>query len=268
VTTTTSPPQLPASLAALIEPGSARPLDATIPAESAFEVRTVDGAVAVLRVGRPGDDGLGDLRRRLEWLRGRVVAPVPLGFDVCDGRELLLTSPVAGTSAMEVEYRVDAVRTVQFLGAALADIHRIDVSDCPFVIDVAALVDGACRRLRAPADPVDPLQIDPAVAHVASERLADVLEQGLARYAAVTEPVLCLGRPSVQDFRLETGRPVGFEGWDQCGAGDRYLDLATLAAGVARDLTPHLVPVLFESYGLDRPELGRLDWYQLLDSVR
>ena len=79
--------------------------------------------------------------------------------------------------------------------------------------------------------------------------------------------MLCHGRLTIERFLLHDGVPAGFDGWERCGVGDRYLDLAVLARSIATTMTPHLVPVLFEAYGSDHLDLARLDWFQLVDAV-
>ncbi len=265
MTYTASRLDLPATLNALVLHDTVEPIDAPEGVERAVRALSRDGAEVEIWVGTPGDTRLSSLWRRLGWLQGRTTARRPVAFDVLDGVEALITEPLRGRSALEVEYRVDAVRTIGTVGAALAALHRTGIDRCPFVIDTARLAADAQDRL-ATTDPSTPLP-DPAVAHVSPARLAAVIGEGLDRFGATDGPVLCHGHPTVDRFVLHDGAAVGFDGWDRCGAGDRYLDLAVLARSVATTLTPHLVPVLFDAYGLERPDLARLDWFQLIDAA-
>jgi aminoglycoside phosphotransferase len=192
----------------------------------------------------------GDEQVRLDWLEGRVPP--------ADAR---------GTQAStSVAHRADATNTVNAFARLLATIHGLDRADCPFVVDVADLASAAVDRVRHGEVPTDP-----AYRHVDAERLAQLLEAGIANHASSLRPVVCHGRPTLDDLVIdERGRPA-LRNWGSLGVADPCLDLAAASRSVARSFAPSFVgPFLveYEARSDRRIDLVALDWFQLLDALR
>jgi aminoglycoside 3'-phosphotransferase-2 len=209
---------------------------------------------------------LEDVRRRLDWLAGRVHAPRLLRSE--PGAEpALIIEALPGEPATSVAHRLDATRAVGSFASALAALHDLDPATCPFDVDVASLVEGIVQRARSGELIVD----DPAYAHVAPSRLAELLANGMDRFAAPSRPVVCNGHPTLGTCVID-GEVAGFERVDGLGTADVCFDLAIAARSVAREFAPSFVGPFFEAYdaatdtgGID---LARLDWFQLLDALR
>jgi aminoglycoside phosphotransferase len=206
------------------------------------------------------------VQRRLGWLAGRVPAPRLIRSEHGPPPTIVVEA-LRGERATAVEHRLDASRAITSFAGALAAVHALDASTCPFEVDVAAMVDGIVHRAATDDLAVD----DPAYAHVAPERLADLLADGVDRFAIPSRPVVCNGHPTLGDCVID-GATAGFERVDGLGVADVCFDLAIAARSVARDFDPSFVGPFFEAYGDASDtwpiDLARLDWFQLLDALR
>lgn len=186
-------------------------------------------------------------------------------------RSGLDATDLEGDPATSIEYRAQAEHTVGLLASTLARLHDLDLglrgdaARLP-VMGPAELV----RRARA-ALPAGEL-VGPrsaAYRHLSDERLVQVLDQGAADLVGSDAAVvLTHGTPTLGHLRCRAGMAIGLVGWEHAALGDPYRDLAVAARSVAEQLTPTLVPVLFERYGelrpeARRPDARRLDWYSL-----
>jgi aminoglycoside 3'-phosphotransferase-2 len=225
------------------------------PVRTTTEARVVDTPAA-----------LDALRHRLDWLAGRVPAPRVLRSEA-EPEPALVVEAIPGERATSVAHRLDATRAIASFAAALAAVHALDPAECPFEIDVAALVDDIVQRARSGELTVE----DPAYAHVAPTRLAGLLADGMDRFAAPSRPVVCNGHPTLGTCVID-GAVAGFERIDGLGVADVCLDLAIAARSVASEFAPSFVGPFFEAYDesgdIGAIDLARLDWFQLLDALR
>jgi aminoglycoside phosphotransferase len=205
------------------------------------------------------------LRRRLEWLAGRVRGPRLVRSEP-GAVPALVVEVLPGERATAVVHRVDATRAIASFAGALAAVHALDASACPFVVDVASMVDGIAQRAESGELTVD----DPTYAHVAPARLAGLLVDRMDRFALPSRPVVCNGHPTLGNCVID-GAVAGFERVDGLGVADVCLDLAIAARSVAREFAPSFVGPFFEAYDeasdTGAIDLARLDWFQLLDAL-
>lgn len=142
---------LPDAIAVLV--GDRRPEPVTDGRSGAEVVRFADdGRALFLKVGRGAARGLvADEAARLQWLAGRVAAPVVVAT-VNDGEAAwLLTTALPGVSAGEYIKGDRAERSVPMarrMGAFLRQLHGLATADCPFDSSVAAWLP-VVRRLVA-----------------------------------------------------------------------------------------------------------------------
>lgn len=200
---------------------------------------------------------------RLTWLGGRGGAPRLWGCGTGGAvPAVLVTEWLDGVDLGAPEMRVDIERTVRELAAGLARLHAVAVEGCPFVED-RHLLAARCRA-RVDSGAVSAADLSPAYARVGTERLARAVTDAAAELVEPAEDrVFCHGRPTLAHAIARQGRMVGFTGWGAASVSDRYRDLAVAAADVAT-LSPVLVPLLFEAYGLERPDPQRLDFYVMV----
>lgn len=169
-----------------------------------------------------------------------------------------------GESATSIEYRVDAERTVGLLARTLARLHatELDAAESATPLSAERLAARAVAALAAGA--VRDKGRSAAYRHVTAERLVAILGDGARRADERRDRwVLTHGAPTLAHLWCERGSAVGLIGWTDPAVADPYRDLAVAARSVATDLTPALVPLLFEAYGERTPDPVRVDWYTL-----
>jgi aminoglycoside phosphotransferase len=69
---------------------------------------------------------------RLRWLRGRLPVPEVVEFTTLDGKDVLVTTAVAGAHLSALKRRLPAENIVEMLASALCAFHAADASECPF----------------------------------------------------------------------------------------------------------------------------------------
>jgi kanamycin kinase/aminoglycoside 3'-phosphotransferase-2 len=193
---------------------------------------------------------------RLHWLAGRIPAPEPLAFDEVDETAYLLMSAVPGIDATDR----DVPAMVRELAAGLRLIHSVPLDDCPFDHRIEAMLERARRRLELGL--VDPDEFD-SERHGRSP--ADVFAELLALPDPAGDPVLTHGDYCLPNVLIDDGRLAGFCDLGRLGAGDRYRDLALAARSLAHNWGAEHVPLLFEAYGLAKPDQDTIAYYHLLD---
>jgi len=168
--------------------------------------------------------------------------------------------PAATLPADDPAYRIDPQEVTGLVADGLQIIHSLDgaASDLDR-LSMADTVAAAHRHLDANPEPT----LDPAYAHMAPERLLEVLTEVADNLGELPpgDVVVTHGSPGPTTLRCAQGRPVGFSEWHAALA-DPHRDLAHAATAVASTLGPMLVPVLFDRYGT-RPDPRRLDWWSL-----
>lgn len=169
-------------------------------------------------------------------------------------------------SALAVEYRTDAARTVAEFGRTLAALHSLldTADDVRGVTEVDAVALAALRRAAFERGELEGHTVGSAYAHLSVERLLTVLEDGAAAAAErAGPPVLTHGRPQLSTFRWQQWTPVGLVDWDHLALADRNRDLAVAARSIVVELEPVFLPAFFDAYGHQHLDLLQLDWYSL-----
>ncbi len=264
------PADLPAAIRARTRGAAWMPLrlDASHPAR--YEVRWADGRVAQLACAPEGPSralataSLAAERDRLDWLGGRApVGEVLDWVETDDGAGFLLVAAPPGSPAIGAEHGGDAAALVTSLAEGLRRFHAIPIDACPFPMGIDARLARAQQRV---ADGlVDGDQLGAAYRRHAPARLLDFLVE--ARPAGDEELVVVHGAPTLDNIFLEGGRVVGHVDLARSGVSDRYVDLAVTAADLARRVSPEALGPFFDAYGIDLPDLRKIDFYVLLDEL-
>jgi len=173
---------------------------------------------------------------------------------------------VESNSALAVEYRTDAARTVAEFGRTLSALHSLEipaeVTTAAGVIDAQSLAAG--RRAALDRGELADHEVGSAYRHLDIDRLVSILEGGVAATTArAAAPVLTHGRPTLDAFRWERWTPVGLEDWSHLAVADRNRDLAVAARDIVVHLEPAFLPSFFDAYGHEHLDLLQLDWYSL-----
>jgi aminoglycoside phosphotransferase len=182
------------------------------------------------------------------------------------GAAHLLTTPVPGTPATDPDNHQDPDALILALAAGLRRVHDLPVAGIGGPRGVDPRVERA--RARVQRGLVDRRDFEPAYARFTPERLVELLED--ARPSGPEDLVVVHGDPSLANLLLgpsEGGELaiLGYVDVDRAGVADRYLDLAIIARSLASNLSPEALGPFFHAYGIEAPDLLKVDFYVLLD---
>lgn len=210
---------------------------------------------------------------RTAWVRDRAVdAGLPVarviaadpGDPTDDTRPAaLVTEALEGVP--ELAWLFDGPAAVRLLGETLRRVHDLPIADCPFDAGPAALI--ARARARLASGLVDPGGFPLSFRGDDPAALLDKVAAMAPNEPTGDDRVLVHGHWTVTNLLFEPASAActGVLAWSRSGVGDRHLDLGMATQTVLQHFGPDVVPLLFEAYGLDQPELLRLDFYPLLD---
>lgn len=210
----------------------------------------------------PYFDEIADELHRLDWLRGRLRVPEVLAFAQDDDHSYLLLSEVPGTMACDASFAMVIPELVHLLASGLRQIHQLDIASCPFNMQLAQRIAQAGHRLRSGA--VDVEDFDTSRRGIPVETLYEQLlrDRPAEEDLVFTHGDFCLPNVLIDRSR---NRVSGFVDWSRAGVADRYQDLALAARSLAHNFGPGYEPLLWEAYGLERPDVAKVGYYQLLD---
>ena len=208
---------------------------------------------------------------RLGWLTGRLPVPEVLAVDDLPGpgdttwRVLATTAP-AGLPASDPAAHRDAESAVAVVARAVRAVHDLPTDDCPF--DAATAGRLARATARVDAGLVHPDDLAPAYRRLPPERLLHLLGESLAAVGDDESDVVVVhGDLRLDRILVDGGELSGVVGWHRAGVGDRYADLATVAADVAEHISPQALGPFLAAYGLELPSLAKVDAHALLDQL-
>jgi aminoglycoside phosphotransferase len=228
----------------------------------AYELSVKDGwPIRVLKVA-PAHDPYVAVSEvdRLDWIERRLPCPKVLATSPMPGggHAVVLSLP-PGTSALQPEHRLRPLRTVERLAQALRFVHEIPVDGCPFDTGTELRLRSIKRRVSA--GHYDSSAFTPPYNRYTPHRLHELLTE---MRPPDDDLVFTHGGFGLDAALLDISGVCGVVDWGRAGVADRYVDLATAVRSIAATLGPELIPHFFESYGLERPDPRKLDFFALL----
>lgn len=208
---------------------------------------------------------------RLVWLAGRLPVPEVLAVDALPGPggtiwRVLATTVPPGLPASDPAAHRDAESAVAVVARTVRAVHDLPADDCPF--DAATAARLAIAAARVEAGLVTPDDVGPAYRRQPPERLLHLVGEALAVVGDDESDVVVVhGDLRLDRMLVDAGALSGIVGWHRAGVGDRYADLATVAADVADHISPQALGPFLEAYGLELPSLAKVDAHALLDQL-
>lgn len=257
---------LPAALADLVAEATLEPIRVGKSGSVVARIVRPDGDVLVLKLvecagAAPALDPEAD---RLRWLAERFPAPTVVAHGRDDLAEWLVTTSLAGHDATATPLGADPGRLATLLGEHLRGLHELDITTCPFQSSTGSLVQHARRQVDAGR--VDPTDFQPIHRGLSPEELLELVAASVPDEP--TDPVVTHGDYCLPNVVLhEDGTLSGLVDVGLLGVGDRYRDLGIGARSVARNLGGTAVGAFIDSYGLERPDLARLDAFVMIDEL-
>ena len=219
---------------------------------------TLNGDEVIVKLG-------GDLAGewdRLWWLDGRLPTPHPLQFSPVQP-QLLVQAAMPGITLDEILHTSSAVDIGRLLGLAIRMIHDLSIADCLFreTLDVAlARAEAAIAGESVRLDLLDP--------RLRATPLPELLGRLQRERPAVEDLVVTHGDIALANVFTDGSRVSGIVSLGRLGVADRYRDLAICVRDLSEDAGPDAVRAFLTTYGLQRPDSHRLNYYALLDELR
>jgi aminoglycoside phosphotransferase len=148
---------------------------------------------------------------------------------------------------------------------ALRDLHETPVAACPFDASPAALIADAADRIDRGVVTVE--QFDPPYRRYAPAQLLELVIRSRPPELGPEHLVLVQGDARLGTVRFVDGHLTGWAGLDRAGRGDPYRDLATMAIDLAGTVGPEALGPFIDAYGLEHPDVLRLDWHVMADQL-
>lgn len=218
-------------------------------------------------------DSIDQQVRMMQWLEGKIPVPKVIAYEVEDEKSCLLMSKVNGVMSCDTYYLEHSQELLSALASGLKMLWKVDVTDCPVVRDVDAVLQEAHMQIEN--DWVDLENVEPATFGKGGFENPEQLLEWLETHRPVFEPVLSHGDFCLPNIFLENGQVKGFIDLGRAGVGDKWNDIAlcyrslkhnfdgTYGGKVYEDFNPD---TLFEKLGVE-PDWEKIKWYLLLDEL-
>lgn len=227
-------------------------------------VKLVDETDGSCSLENEGSCSLENEIERLAWLQGRWPVPELVDHGRADGACWMVTTALAGVDATRSPLGADPELLARLLGRSLRHLHDTGpVDGCPFDGRSSALVEHARRRVEDGL--VDPADFEPIHQGLTPEELLGHVAE--RRPEDPPDLVLTHGDYCLPNVIFAGGQLSGVVDCGLVGVGDRYRDLGIGARSIAHNLGPGAVGPFFDAYGIDRPDLARVDAYVMIDDL-
>ncbi|WP_245895943.1 APH(3') family aminoglycoside O-phosphotransferase [Deinococcus irradiatisoli] len=198
---------------------------------------------------------------RWRWLAGRLPAARVVGYASDAHREYLATTRLPGLPMHHPDALLHARRNADLLARALRELHALPIRDCPFSMSLAVRLRQARERVLAGA--VDPQEFSEARRHLTPEQLLGWLVRNRQNEdLAVTHGDACLPNVLVSGEYVE-----GFVDVGRLGLADRHTDLALACRSLRRNCGDEMAEQFLDTYGRERVDPAKLEYYQTLDEL-
>lgn len=257
--------QLPDPVRELVGGGELVPVRVGRSTASTFRCE-VAGEPHVLKLGEvdPLGTSLVGEAERMRWLAPYIAVPVVVDAGTDGSVEWLLTAALRGSDATDPVHHVDLEALIHTLGAALRTFHdTVPVEECPF--DARTSTSVALAAERVAGGRVDADDFAPLYEGLSAEQLLDAIR-------SVPEPpdddlVVVHGDYCVPNVIVDDGSVTGYVDLGRSGVGDRHRDLSIACRSIAVNFGAHAAGVFLDAYGIDRPDLARIDFFAMLDEL-
>ena len=209
----------------------------------------------------------------MQWLEGKIPVPKVIAYEVEDEKSYLLMSKISGVMSCDTYYLEHPQELLKALASGLKMLWEVEVTDCPVVRDVDAVLEEA--RLQIAKGWVDLDNVEPTTFGEGGFESPEQLLEWLENNRPELEPVLSHGDFCLPNVFLEDGKVKGFIDLGRTGVGDKWNDIALCYRSVKHnfdgiyggkvydDFNPDL---LFMELGIE-PDWDKIKWYLLLDEL-
>lgn len=255
--------QLPERVRVLLGDHRLEPISIGRSSASTFRcVGTGEDRVLKIRPEDPLDTTLAGEADRLRWLAPHVAVPRVIDAGSDGSVEWLLMTTIPGSDATDPIHRGDLEHLIGVLGQGLRSFHdAVPVGGCPF--DARTSTDVERARARVAADRVDATEFGSLYQGLSASELYEAM-------VGIDLPpdddlVVLHGDYCAPNVMLHDGAITGYIDLGRSGVGDRHRDLAIASRSIAYNFGSHAVGLFLDAYGIERPDLARIDFFVMLD---
>jgi kanamycin kinase len=251
--------EVPPRVAALAAGRSLRPVWCNEVGGLTFELNDGDRRLFVKWQSRTPAADLGAEAERLSWASPFTVVPRVVDEGADDEGAWLVTTAVAGESAISSRWREDPARAVRAIGEGLRLFHEaLPIDGCPFSWSAEDRV--ADVHHRASMGQLDPSQWHPEHQHLGVDAAMGLIEIT----PSADHRVVCHGDACAPNTLIDpNGRCSGHVDLGSLGVGDRWADLAVATWSTRWNYGDGWETALLDAYGVE-PDMVRTDYYRLL----
>lgn len=208
----------------------------------------------------------------MKWLQGKLPVPEIKGF-YSDGKtNYLLMSRLKGKMACDSDTMKDNVKMVKLLAKGLKLLWKVDISDCPRVINLDYKLERALYRVNN--NMIDLEDVGPET--FGPEGFANPME--LYKYLKDNRPeeeyVLVHGDYCLPNVFFNKGEISGYLDLGYCGIADKWQDMALAVRSLKHNLGKtgnqeefdRLYHLFFNELGFE-PDEEKIRYYTLLDEL-
>ena len=209
----------------------------------------------------------------MQWLEGKVPVPQVLAYEVENEKSYLLMSKIDGVMSCDTYYMEHPEILLEALASGLKMLWSVDVSECPRVRDVDAVLREA--RVRVENHLVDGDDAEPETFGEGGFESPEYLLEWLESHRPSFEPVLSPGDFCLPNVFLKDGQIAGFIDLGKTGVGDKWNDIALCYRSLRHNFAGAYggevyedfeADMLFEKIGIE-PDWEKIKFYLLLDEL-
>jgi aminoglycoside 3'-phosphotransferase-2 len=181
---------------------------------------------------------------RTQWLGGQGIR-VPSILKRFDDGTIVAMIGRAVPGVPPDEAALPASFLVAALAEAFARLHALSAAACPF--DESTAIRLARARTSIERGEIDASHFERRNAHLTPQQIFDRV---VSRLPAAEDTVVVHGDATFENMMVAEGGTIGFIDCGHAGRGDRYLDLALIAEGIAEHLGRAWIAPFMQRYGL------------------
>jgi aminoglycoside 3'-phosphotransferase-1 len=220
-----------------------KPVDTGMSGAAVFRIGPRRHAERYLKIA--DGDAAEQLRRevtRTRWLATQGVY-VPHILRVHDAAGVIAVEMHALPGLNGEDVSLPAPALIARIAQALATLHALPASECPFDESIAA-------RLARARQAIDAGEVDPSQFETRNRRATpEALYQRLAASVPREDFVVAHGDATLSNVIVADDDTIGFVDCGQAGRADRYLDLAIMGQGVKEKFGKSAVAAFARAYG-------------------
>jgi aminoglycoside 3'-phosphotransferase II len=223
------------------------PVSVGMSAASVFRLQRNRADIRFLKVADGAEaNTLREEIARTGWLgaQGIRVPAILREFDN-GARAAMIARAVPGVPPDEAS--LPARSLVASLAEAFARLHAIPADACPF--DESTIVRLARARTSIARSAIDPSQFHRRNARLTPQQLFDRI---VSRLPAAEDTVVVHGDATFENILIAEDGTIGFVDCGHAGRGDRYIDLALVAEGIAGHLGRAWIAPFMQHYAVAR----------------